>query len=156
MTSSQWPPNSKFQFAYFDVSRCLENRLYLCKYWSLFFKILICSIWEYFLQTKSTRFFILTMVSWRIFAIKGGMSIFHILHVFSMGHDFFSKLDSTFSSFASHISAVLSLFTLSFEYVVAETICYHKCALHFSIRCRDHAHISLAKWDLIIWFSVYV
>ena len=39
--------------------------------------------------------FILTMASWRIFAIKGGMSIFHILRVFSMGHDFFSKLDST-------------------------------------------------------------
>ena len=101
------------------------------------------------------RYFILTMVSWRIFAIKGGMSIFYILRVFSMGHDFFSKLDSTFSSFASNISVVLSLFTLSFEYVVAETISYHKCALYFSIRCRDHAHISLTKWDLRIPFSVY-
>ena len=105
---------------------------------------------------QSPRYFILTMASWRIFAIKGGMSIFHILRVFSMGHDFFSKLDSTFSSFASNISVVLSLFTLSFEYVVAETISYHKCALYFSIRCRDHAHISLAKWDLRIPFSVYV
>ena len=84
------------------------------------------------------------------------MSIFHILRVFSMGHDFFSKLDSTFSSFGSNISVVLSLFTLSFEYVVAETISYHKCALYFSIRCRDHAHISLAKRDLRIPFSVYV
>ena len=74
---------------------------------------------------QSQQYFILTMVSWRIFAIKGGMSIFHILRVFSMGHDFFSKLDSTFSSFASNISVVLSLFTLSFEYVVAETIRYH-------------------------------
>ena len=105
---------------------------------------------------QSPRYFILTMVSWRIFAIKGGMSIFHILRAFSMGHDFFSKLDSTFLSFASNISVVLSLFTLSFEYVVAETICYCKCALYFSIRCRDHAHISLAKWDLRIPFSVYV
>ena len=102
------------------------------------------------------QYFILTMASWRIFAIKGGMSIFHILRVFSMGHDFFSKLDSTFSSFASNISVVLSLFTLSFEYVVAETISYHKCALYFSIRCQDHAHISLTMWDLRIPFSVYV
>ena len=105
---------------------------------------------------QSSRYFILTMVSWRIFAIKGGMSIFHILRAFSMGHDFFSKLDSTFLSFASNISVVLSSFTLSFEYVVAETICYRKCALYFSIRCRDHAHISLAMWDLRIPFSVYV
>ena len=79
-----------------------------------------------------SRYFILTMVSWRIFAIKGGMSIVHILRVFSMGHDFFSKLDSTFSSFASNISVVLSLFTLNFEYVVAETISYHEvCPLFF-------------------------
>ena len=145
-----------FEFAYYDVSRFLENWLYLCKYWSIFFQILICSTWEYSLQMQLPRYFILTMVSWRIFAIKGGMSIFHILRVFSMGHDFFSKLDSTFSSFASNISVVLSLFTLSFEYVVAETISYHKCALYFSIRCRDHAHISLTKWDLRIPFSVYV
>ena len=73
------------------------------------------------------------------FAIKGGMSIFHILRVFSMGHDFFSKLDSTFSSFASNISVVLSLFTLSFEYDVAETISYHKCAFIF----RSDAEIML-------------
>ena len=73
------------------------------------------------------QFFILTKASWRIFAIKGGMSIFYILRVFSMGHDFFSKLDSTFLSFASNISVVLALFTLSFEYVVAETKSYLKC-----------------------------
>ena len=144
----------KISFSYYDVSRFLENWLYLCKCWSIFFQILICSTLEYFLQMQSPRYFILTKASWRIFAIKGGMSIFHILRVFSMGHDFFSKLDSTFSSFASNISVVLSSFTLSFEYVVAEIISYHKCALYFSIRCRDHAHISLTKWDLIIPFSV--
>ena len=103
-----------------------------------------------------SQYFILTKESWRIFAIKGGMSISHILRVFSMGHDFFSKLDSTFPSFTSNISVVLSLFSLRIEYVVAETISYHKCALYYSIRCRDHAHISLAKWDLRIQFSVYV
>ena len=80
------------------------------------------------------------------------MSIFHILRVFSMGHDFFSKLDSTSSSFASNISVVLAVFSLSFEYDVAERISYHKCALYFSIRCRDHAHILLAKRDLRIPF----
>ena len=90
------------------------------------------------------------------FAIKGGMSIFHILRVFSMGHNFFSKLDSTFPSFTSNISVVLALFSLSFEYVVAETIGYQKCDVYFSIRYRDHAHISLATWDLRIPFSVYV
>ena len=75
----------------------------------------------------------------------------------------YSLWDMTFSqnwfyilSFASNISVVLALFTLSFEYVVAETISYHKCALYFSIRCRDHAHISITKWDLCIPFSVYV
>ena len=77
------------------------------------------------------RIFILMKTSWLFFAIKGGMSIFHTLRVFSMGHDFFSKLVSTFSSFASNISVVLSLFTLSFEYVVAETISYHKCDFIF-------------------------
>ena len=84
------------------------------------------------------------------------MSIFHILRVFSMGHDFFSKLDSTFRSFASNISVVLVSFSLSFEYDVAETMSYHKCVLYFFIRCRDHAHILLAKSDLRIPFSVYV
>ena len=84
------------------------------------------------------------------------MSVFHILRVLSMEHDYFSKLDSTFPSFASNISVVLSLFTLSFEYVVAETISYLKRAFYFLIRCRDHAHIALAKWDLRIPFSVYV
>ena len=79
-----------------------------------------------FYKCSSSQFFILTKASWRIFAIKGGMSIFHILRVFSMGHDFFSKLDSTLLSFASEISVVLALFSLSFEYVVAETISYHK------------------------------
>ena len=49
----------------------------------------------------------------------------------------YSLWDMTFSqnwflhflSFASNISVVLSSFTLSFEYVVAESICYRKCAL---------------------------
>ena len=104
---------------------------------------------------RLSRYFILTKVSWRIFAIKGGMSIFHILRVFSMGHDFFSKLDSTFSSLASNISVVLSLFTLSFEYVVAKTISYHKCALYFSIRCRDHAHTSLAKFTCNVYVEYF-
>ena len=71
--------------------------------------------------------------------------MFHILRVFSMGHDFFSKLGSTLLSFASKISVVLSSFSLSFENVVAETISYHTCAFYFSIRFRDYAHISLAK-----------
>ena len=35
-------------------------------------------------------------------------------------------------------------------------MCYRKCALYFSIRCRDHAHISLTKWDLRFPFFVYV
>ena len=48
-----------------------------------------------------------------------------------MGHEFFSKLDSTFPSFASNISVVLASFTMNFEYVVAETISYLKCALYF-------------------------
>ena len=83
-----------------------------------------------------SQFFILTKASWRILAIKGGMSIFHLLRVFSIGHDFFSKLDSTFPSFASNISVVLVSFTLNFEYVVAETKSYFKCTLYFvSIFC---------------------
>ena len=45
--------------------------------------------------------------------------------------EFFSKLDSTFPSFSSHISVVLASFTLNFEYVVAGTIRYLKCALYF-------------------------
>ena len=56
-----------------------------------------------------STFFILTKASWRIFAIKGGMSIFHILRVFSMGHDFFSKLDSTLPVFHEQNLRCLSL-----------------------------------------------
>ena len=123
----------------------MENWLNLCKYLSIFFQILICSSWDNFLQMQLLLFFILTKASWRIFAVKGGMSIFYILRVFSMGHDFFSKLDSTFPSFASNISVFLASFTLNFEYVVAETISYLQCALYFSIICRDHAHISLTN-----------
>ena len=59
------------------------------------------------------------------------MSFFNILRVFSMGHDFFSKLDSTFPSFATNIFFVLASFTLNFEYVVAETISYLKWALDY-------------------------
>ena len=128
----------------------------ICKYGSIFFQILICSSWDNSLQMQSSRFFILTKASWRIFAIKGGMSIFHILRVFSMGHDFYSKLPLTFQSFKSNISVVLALFSMSFEYVLAERISYHKCALYFLIRCRDHAHISLAKWDFTIPISAHV
>ena len=116
--------------------------MYLCKYCSIFFQILICFTWEYSLQMQWPRIFILTKTSWRIFAIKGGMFKLYILRVFSMGHDFFWKLDSTFSSLTSNISVVLASFSLSIEYVVAETISYHKCDNYFSIICRDHAHIS--------------
>ena len=52
----------------------------------------------------------------------------------------FSKLDSTFPSFASNISAVLASFTLNFEYVVAETISYLKFALF--------AHLYLFKTSI--------
>ena len=76
MTLSKWPPNSKFQFAYYDVSIFMENWLYLCKYWSIFFQILICSSWDNFLRMQLLLYFILTKASWRIFAVKGGMSVF--------------------------------------------------------------------------------
>ena len=110
--------------------------MYLCKYWSIFFQILICSSWDDFLWMQLLLKFILTKASWRIFAIKGGMSIFYILRVFSMGHDFFSKLDSTFPSFASNIYVVLASFMLNSEYVVDETKSYLKCTLYFvSIFC---------------------
>ena len=117
--------------AYFWKIDCIFVKIdrFSSKFWyvlaeTIFYK---CSI---------PHFFILTKASWRIFAIKGGMSIFHILRVFSMGHDFFSKLDSTFPSFASNIYVVLASFTLNFEYVVAETKSYLKCTLYFvSIFC---------------------
>ena len=44
---------------------------------------------------------------------------------------YFSKLDSTFPSYTSNISVVLASFSLSFEYVVAEPISYHKYAIYF-------------------------
>ena len=51
-----------------------------------------------------------------------------------MGPDFFSKLDSTFPSFASNIYVILASFTLNFEYVVAETISYPKCYPSFCLK----------------------
>ena len=155
MTSSLWPPNSKFQFAYYDVIIFLENWLYLCKYWSIFIHILIWFSWDNSLQMQSPRIFILTKASWRIFAIKGGMSIFYILRVFLMGHDFFWKLDSTFPSFTSNISVVSASFSLSIEYVVAETISYHKCSIYFSIRCRIMLifHLQSGIWEFHFLFT---
>ena len=76
--------------------------------------------------------------------------------VYSLWDMTFFKTGFYILSFASNISVVLAVFSLSFEYDVAERISYHKCVLYFSIRCRDHAHISLTKWDLWILFSVYV
>ena len=126
----------------------MDDWLYLCKYWLIVFQILISSSWDNFLQMQSLLSFILTKASWRIFAIKGGMSIFHILRVFSKGHDFFSKLDSTFPSFASNIYVVLASFTLNFEYVVAETIRYLKCAIYLSQFFVGSAHLYLFQTSI--------
>ena len=60
----------------------------------------------------SPRFFILTKASWRIFVIKGGMSIFYILRVFSMGHDFFSNLDSNIPVFCEQYIDIISPWTM--------------------------------------------
>ena len=110
----------------------LENQLYLCKYSIDFLLNFAYVLAETIVHKCNTRqFYILTKASWRIFAIKGGMSFIHILRVFSMGHDISQKMDSTFPSFASNISVVLASFTLNFEYVVAETISYLKCTLYF-------------------------
>ena len=103
-----------------------------------------------------TQIFILGKASGRISAIKRGMSIFHILRVFSMGHEFFSKLDSTFPSFASNISVVLASFTLNFEYVVAETISYLKCALIVSKILVRPAHLYLFQTSItnLVYYQV--
>ena len=92
--------------------------------------------------------FILTKASWRTFAIKEGMSIFLIYRVFSMGHDFFSKLGSTFPSFASNILVVLDSFTLNFEYVVAETISYLNVPLILSQILVGSAHLYLFQTSI--------
>ena len=125
----------------------MENWLYLCK-WSIFFQILICSSWDNFLQMQLLLSFILTKASWRIFAIKEGMSFFHIFRLFSMGHDFFLKLVSTYPSFTSNISVVLSSFTLNFKYVVAEAIRYLKCDLILSQFLDRSAHLYLFQTSI--------
>ena len=56
MTSSYWPPNSKFQFAYYDVSIFLENLLYLCKCWPSSYKFL-CVLAETIFYKCSCRDF---------------------------------------------------------------------------------------------------
>ena len=74
------------------------------------------------------QFCILTKASWRNLAIKGGMSIFHILRVFSMGHDFFSKVDSTFLVFREqYLRCFCFVYAEDPSMFVAETISYHKC-----------------------------
>ena len=89
--------------------------------------------------------------SWRIFAIKGGMSIFYILRVFSMGHDFFSKLDSTFSVFREQ-------YLRRFIFVFAElrVCCSWDNKLSqdvplFSIRSPDHHHDHHCLHVYITW-----
>ena len=85
------------------------------------------------------------------------MSIFHILRVFSTGHYFFSKLGSTFPSFASNISVVLDSFTLNFEYVVAETISYLKYAFDFVSILVGSAHLYLFQTSItnLVYFSYF-
>ena len=73
--------------------------------------------------------------------MKEGMSIFPILRVLSMGDDFFSSHDCTFQSSFSRISVIFARFSPKFEYVVAGSMPYRKYAIHFLIRCRDHAEI---------------
>ena len=100
--------------------------------------------------------FILIKASRRIFAVKGGMSIFHICVYSLWGHDFFSKLDSTFPSFASNISVVLALFTLNFEYVVAETKSYLKYTLYFVSSFVGPAHLYLFQTSItnLVYFLI--
>ena len=65
--------------------------MYLSKYWSFFSQIgyVVAETILY----KKKGMLILATASWSKLAIKGGMSFFHILRVFSMGHDFFPNLE---------------------------------------------------------------
>ena len=104
VSSSYWPPNSTFQFAYYDVSIFTENWLFLCRYWSIF--LLKC--W-YIVLTET----IALQIKWLHYPsfwhevimayflrLKVGMSDFLTFCVlFSMGHDnLVSKHGSTWHS----------------------------------------------------------
>ena len=146
-----------FEFSYYDVIIYMENWLYLCKMLIQFSFKFWYVLPENILYKCSYHDISFWQRHHGVFLRLKEACQFFTLCVYSLWDmTFFSKLVSTFSSFASNISVVLSSFTLSSEYVVAEIISYHKCPLYLSIRCRDHAHISLTKWDLIILFSVYV
>ena len=71
-----------------------------------------------------SHFIFKTTASLFNFTMNGGMSIFHILRVFSMGHELFLILDFTFSSSLNNSSNISALYSPSFEYVLAEKILY--------------------------------
>ena len=136
--------------SYFWKIDCISVNIdrFSSKFWYVLAATILyrCSINEFSFWWKHHGFF---------FAIKGGMSIVYILRVFSMGHDFFWKLDSTFPSFTSNISVVLASFSLSIEYVVAETIIYHKCAF---ISRSDAGimlifHLQIGIWEFYFPFT---
>ena len=60
--------------------------------------------------------------------LKEACQFFTFCVLFSMGHDFFSKLDSTFPSFASNISVILASFCWNFSMTSWDN-CYLKQAL---------------------------
>ena len=83
----------------------------------------------------------MTTASLSNFTMNGGMSIFHILRVFSMGHELFLILDSTFPSSLSNSSVISVRFSPSFEYVVAEKIFYLQCTIYVLIKGREYIEI---------------
>ena len=115
----------------------------------VFFKILICSSWDNSSTNILPQFFILTKSSWRIFAIKGGMYIFHILRVILYGR-WLIKL--FIPVFRDNISVVIIVFRWALMLVAVEII--SSMCLLFFVRCQDLLIFHLQKFENS--FPVYV
>ena len=83
--------------------------------------------------------FILTIVSWSKLWLKIFCQTYPGLRVMSMGIEFCQNPELTCKCSWSSSSFIFDRFSLKFQYVIAETICFFKCAIYFLIRSRDHA-----------------
>ena len=121
-----------------DVINFVFSRAYLAHPWSIFSQISVCYSWENSLSERCNHF----PIGWRHHGQKVGLkeTLQNLpgLRVMSMGQEFFSNLDLTLQRSSSCISVIYARFSSKFWYVIAETISFRKCDLHFSIRRRDH------------------
>ena len=123
----------------------LFNYGYLAYRWPIFAQISICCSSNNFFTRLWHLCSILMTSSWSKFRLKATLQKFSALRVISIRDDYFEKPESACQCSLSCISVIFARFSPKFQYVVAKTLGYRKCHLHFSIRRWDHVQIFVWK-----------